>query len=171
MKTIKGDLIEAFKNGEVDVIVHQANCQGVMGSGIAKQIKQEFPEHFEDYLEVVQKNKESLEELYEKRDRGEVFKTADLLGTVVVTSVEQGSIVAVLAQDYYGRGERHTNYAALFHGLTHVGTEALRSDLTVGIPAYIGCGLGGGDWGKVSEYVEDLEEVLGVEFVAYQLDF
>lgn len=35
----KGDVLEALRKGEVDIVIHQTNCQGVMGSGIAKQIK------------------------------------------------------------------------------------------------------------------------------------
>lgn len=36
IKIIQGDLLEAKEN----IIAHQVNCKGVMGSGVAKQIKQ-----------------------------------------------------------------------------------------------------------------------------------
>lgn len=40
-----------YRSGQkdVDVIIHQTNCQGVMGRGFAKQIKEKFPEAFEAY--------------------------------------------------------------------------------------------------------------------------
>ena len=39
-----GDLLESNCN----FICHQVNCQGVMGSGIAKQIRNLFPFVYED---------------------------------------------------------------------------------------------------------------------------
>ena len=39
----KGDLLEAFEKGDVNIIAHGVNCKRVMGSGIAKQIKDKYP--------------------------------------------------------------------------------------------------------------------------------
>lgn len=44
MKTIKGDLLAMGKNNEFDIIVHGCNCFCVMGSGIAAQVAQQFPD-------------------------------------------------------------------------------------------------------------------------------
>ncbi|WP_411668007.1 hypothetical protein [Bacillus subtilis] len=38
IKIIQGDLLEAKEN----IIAHQVNCKGVMGSGIALQIKKKY---------------------------------------------------------------------------------------------------------------------------------
>lgn len=46
MKTLVGDLIELALNGSFDVVVHGCNCQCAMGAGIAKSIKNHFPEAF-----------------------------------------------------------------------------------------------------------------------------
>ena len=46
MKLIKGDLIQLAKNGEFDVIIHGCNCFCTMGAGIAKTIKDIFPEAY-----------------------------------------------------------------------------------------------------------------------------
>ena len=43
-REIKGDLLELFDNGEFDIIVHGCNCVNTMGAGIAKQIKEKYPE-------------------------------------------------------------------------------------------------------------------------------
>lgn len=40
---IVGDLL---KQDKVDIICHQTNCKGVMGAGIAFQIKRAYPEVF-----------------------------------------------------------------------------------------------------------------------------
>ena len=33
-------------------IAHQVNCQGVMGSGVAKAIKNEYPKVYKEYMAV-----------------------------------------------------------------------------------------------------------------------
>ena len=45
LKHIKGDI---FESG-AQVILHQVNCQGVMGSGVAKQVREKYPIVFEYY--------------------------------------------------------------------------------------------------------------------------
>jgi len=47
MNTIEGDLIELTLNGEFDVIVHGCNCFCQMNAGVAKSIKDAFPEAYE----------------------------------------------------------------------------------------------------------------------------
>jgi O-acetyl-ADP-ribose deacetylase (regulator of RNase III) len=44
MKMVQGDLLAMAKNNEFDIIVQGCNCFNVMGSGIAAQIKQQFPD-------------------------------------------------------------------------------------------------------------------------------
>lgn len=44
MKVIQGDLLAMGKNGDFDIIVQGCNCFCVMGSGIAAQIAQQFPD-------------------------------------------------------------------------------------------------------------------------------
>ena len=47
MKTIKGDLIKLALDGRFDVIIHGCNCYCTMGAGIAKAIKNIFPEAYD----------------------------------------------------------------------------------------------------------------------------
>lgn len=44
MKIIKGDLLAMGKANDFDIIVQGCNCFNAMGSGIAAQIKQQFPD-------------------------------------------------------------------------------------------------------------------------------
>lgn len=44
LKTIKGNLITLAENGHFDVIIHGCNCFHTMGSGIARQIADKYPE-------------------------------------------------------------------------------------------------------------------------------
>lgn len=44
MKLVKGDLLALGKTNEFDIIVQGCNCWNVMGSGIAKSIREQFPD-------------------------------------------------------------------------------------------------------------------------------
>lgn len=44
LNRVKGDLIAMGRNGQFDIIVQGCNCWNVMGSGIARQIREEFPD-------------------------------------------------------------------------------------------------------------------------------
>jgi hypothetical protein len=39
-----GDLVSMAQNGKVDCIIHGCNCQNIMGGGIAKTIRETFPQ-------------------------------------------------------------------------------------------------------------------------------
>ena len=51
LKIINGDLLKAKEK----FIVHQCNAQGVMGSGVAKQIATLYPEAEKQYKEFINK--------------------------------------------------------------------------------------------------------------------
>ena len=44
IKFVTGDLLDKAENGDYDIIVHGCNCFCVMGSGIAAQIRERYPE-------------------------------------------------------------------------------------------------------------------------------
>ena len=47
MKVVRGDLVMLALDGRFEVIIHGCNCQCAMGAGIAKTIKQAFPEAYD----------------------------------------------------------------------------------------------------------------------------
>ena len=53
IKFFNGDLL---KSG-CDIICHQVNEYGVMGAGIAKQIKEKYPKAFDDYTKAIKEAK------------------------------------------------------------------------------------------------------------------
>lgn len=132
-----------FKEGNIltsnaDVIFHQVNCQGVMGAGLAKQIREWCPKHYEDYIEYCKS------------------KTPDdLLGWWVSTRYDSFNCISGLfGQLNYGRNGRYTDYAALERGLAE--HKRIVNDLywqypncRFAVPYKIGCGLAGGDWNIV----------------------
>ena len=48
IRVVKGNLLDATEI----VIAHQVNCQKKMNSGVAKAIREKYPEAFEKYLET-----------------------------------------------------------------------------------------------------------------------
>lgn len=141
IEIIKGDLLDAFDRGDVNVIGHVVNCQGVMGSGIAKTIKKRYPEVYEWYKCTV--------------DDHDLFGT-DPLGCVDVAPTGDGTNRAVLniyAQRHYGLDKRHLNYAALAEGLRYI--SALNPEhKVIGFPYKLGSDRAGGDWQIVLEMIE-----------------
>lgn len=46
-REVKGNLLKMHKEGHFDYICHGANCQKIMGGGIALQISRQFPLAYE----------------------------------------------------------------------------------------------------------------------------
>lgn len=123
----------------IQVIGHQTNCLGVMGGGIAKQIKAKNPEMFKEYYEYC-KEKDKL-----------------ALGTVQILPSDDGTQLFANLFGEYSFCEsvapfenRHTDYDALKECLHRLHTWlVLNEKETVGIPYKLGCGLAGGDWDGV----------------------
>lgn len=130
---IVGDLL---KQDKVDIICHQTNCRGVMGAGIALQIKNIYPGVFRKYKKYC--------DLYR----------SELLGKVLFVNCDDGKTVANLfGQDSYGRGFCQTDYAALEKAISSVCNIATKTKKSVGFPYKIGCDLAGGDWNIVSKII------------------
>lgn len=150
VRHVFGDIFDS----SADAILHQVNCQGVMGAGIAKQVRDKFPDVYQDYKELC---------------NGHKGRTSELLGTaqVCIKGDRRTDIVNLFAQDRYGRnGMRYTNYAALRKCLKYVNDMYVGK--SVAIPYLMGCGLGGGDWGIVSQIIEDTMKDCEVTIYTYK---
>lgn len=134
IKHIKCDI---FESG-ADVICHQVNCQGVMGSGIAKQVREKYPNVYTEYQTYCKAAKESM------------------LGKVLIVPTEDGfSIANLFGQNNYGYdGNLYTSYDKLHECLEYVKVFGLNR--TIAIPYLMGCYRGGGDWNVVYKMIEDL---------------
>lgn len=132
------------------VICHQVNCQGVMGSGIAKEIRNRFPSAYTEFRKSFLNGKAKLGNIDLTFDHDEYHQRT---GCWLF-------ICNMYSQDnYLPRGIQHTNYDA-FRSCIHKLKEELnkrwhgRDDITIGFPYGIGCGLGGGDWLIVRSIIE-----------------
>ena len=122
--------------GNYTVFCHQVNCKGVMGAGLAKQIRNEYPEVYRLY----------------KRHCEQGYAT---IGTILpVVTGDRRMCVNMFAQYSYGRDRMYTNYDAFEKCLNNLlaflcqrfkGTDKV----TVAFPKFIGCGLAGGKWEEI----------------------
>lgn len=134
IKHIKGDI---FKSG-ADVIIHQVNCHGVMGGGIALQVRQKYPEVYKKYVNVCKK-----------------YDADTLLGMMQTAKANDGTVIVnMFSQNDFGHDGCYTDYDAMRNGLETV--RALYEGKSIAIPYLIGCGLGGGDWKIVSQIIEEV---------------
>lgn len=130
-----GDILES----DCRVICHQVNCCGVMGAGLAKQVRAKYPSVYTRYKHECETNS--------KRS---------LLGTAQYVQVSENPrqfVCNIFGQCFYGTDKRYTDYDALrtafqsiaYHFPTH----------SIAIPYNMGCGLAGGDWQTVLSIIED----------------
>lgn len=138
INTLHGNVLDTGNS----VIVHCVNCQGVMGSGIAREIRERFPDVYETYLET--------------------YKNGVLhLGSVsyVYLPLEDKIIANAAGQDWYGTTKVHLDYDATRTCFMNINEdmkffESEYGIITINFPLF-GCGLAGGDWNKVSQIIEE----------------
>ena len=126
---------------EAEVVAHQVNCLGVMGSGVAKQVKELFPEVYTSY-----------------RNHCIIEDKSVLLGCCLMVKTTKTSpqyIANIFGQFGYGSdGRRRTDYQAVETSLRYLRSHMKMRDLhTVAIPYKMSCDRGGGDWNIVKELI------------------
>lgn len=132
VKIVNGDLFTT----NAKYICHQVNCQGRMGSGVAKVVRFQFPEAFSAYREVCAKGLARLGLTQYVASKGKV-------------------IINMFAQERYGYdGKRYTSYKAFSVCLENI-HRSVPCGSTIAMPYKIGCGLGGGVWDVIYEMIQD----------------
>ena len=149
MKICYGDLLDC----DCDIIAHQVNCMGVMGAGLANQIRMTYPKVFEDYVNLC------------------VSKGAKaLFGTISYTKTPRYWVVNLFGQYNTGIYKRQTDYEKLGSALELLKEFALNNNLkTIGLPYNLGCGLAGGNWEIVQNMILDVFENSGLEVEIWKL--
>lgn len=125
--------------GEAEVIIHQANCFHTMGTGIAKAIKEMYPEAYEADL---------------RTDRGRPSKLGEISYATrkLIEFPYERHIVNLYGQFYYGRKMRYTNYEAVAIGLARI--KKMFENKVLALPFKMGCNNAGGDWRVVRAIIE-----------------
>lgn len=127
-------------------IAHGVNCQGVMGSGVAKALYEAFPVVKEYYLKYYQVMKPKIS------------RTSELLGYVDPVFINDRVIFNCFTQDKYGNDStRYVDYPAVVDCFREL-VDNYEQDIFDGplaIPK-IGCGLAGGNWEFMEQLINDV---------------
>lgn len=142
-----------------EIIAHQVNCMGVMGGGVAKQIKNMYPEAYNGYKAALSQYKSLGESPLGKVNFCFIHDKAE---------GDASYIANMFGQYNYGTSERQTDYGALRSCLETLAAFAKAGNASVSIPYKLGCGLGGGDWEHVV-YPMILETMAGVDVTICRL--
>lgn len=149
IKFFNGDLL---KSG-CDIICHQVNEYGVMGAGIAKQIKDKYPKAFADYTKAI---------------KGKTIKGKNP-PLFALSKQPDGVVVANMFTQRNGETDLELlRNAVVFLGMQIIDlfvTKLKFNEMTgvffdrpfrVGIPYKYGCGIAKGDWESVLKIWEDV---------------
>ncbi len=116
---------------QTGIICHQVNCVGVMGAGLALQIRNRWPTVYDAYREDCK--------IFEKDPK-------KLLGHIQDILVNDNLVVAnCYGQVFPGKGCM-TDYRAWDLILDKLSDLSSYFNLDLHFPWMIGCGLAGGDW-------------------------
>lgn len=140
--TLKGDLLDALANKNVTHVGHVVNCRGIMGVGIAKQIKERYSWAYKSYFDLW---KDYSFAGNESRLLGFAQSTGDLQEGVCIWNLH--------AQLSTGTHRRQLNYGALGECLFKMSDETSCNTDIIGFPYGMGCGFAGGDWNIVLEMI------------------
>lgn len=135
-----GDLVQLFREGDIEFMAHGCNCFHRMKSGIAAQIS-----HFWPIVAEIDKG---------YTECGDSHK----LGTAQAIPVDRGDgFIGVIYNCYtqyrYGTDKMQVEYAAVEEAFRFLNFQVPKTS-PLGIPR-IGCGLAGGDWSVVEEIIND----------------
>lgn len=147
---IKGNLL-SFPGG-INVIAHSANCQNTMGSGIALQIKEEYPAAYEADTKAKESNENELG----------LFSVATL--------VSGKRIINCYTQEFYGTDKRHVDYEAFYVCFQRIrdlleGANKEGRHYVLGVPKFISSDRAGGSWRIIETMLLDLFENSPVKLV------
>lgn len=153
------------------ILVHGCNCLGVMGAGLALLIRNQWPQVFDVYQQVHERQGLKLGDVQAVCHPGLIphsqhaasviplFATATELPLrlVVVNAMTQRGVRQL-------PGQKVVNYDAVFAAFARIRLLAKELSTPVHFPL-IGCGLAGGRWDEVAPLIEaalgpDVEKVL-----------
>lgn len=123
------------------IIIHQVNCRGVMGAGLARQIKTAYPRVFNSYKQLVDRSEASM-----------------LMGRAQVIRTKENSnlfVCNLYAQEFFGNDHKqYTHYPSIEKGLKNLASRIVDKNMSIHIPYGLGAGLGGGDSSIILEIIE-----------------
>ena len=142
---VKGDITKS----NCDVICHQVNCQGAMNSGVAKAIREKWPEVYENYRIKYE------ECVWCKRSPLGDIQIVALYDDYCKTNKHQ-CVVNLFSQENFGYdGKRYTSYDAFWNCLNLL-KQTTPPEQTIAFPYKIGCVRGGANWKIICAMIEEV---------------
>lgn len=173
---IIGDLF----NTDCEVIAHQVNCIGVMGSGIAKTIREKYPETFNKYklsinlldhnclggCLLIKENKTYIANIFGQFSyKGNEDYYLDKYRSPALNPDPKDTYFSIYT------GLRYTNYEAFYNALIKLRTDMNRNELnSIAFPYKIGCDRGGGSWRVIESMIDDVFENTNIKVKIYKLN-
>lgn len=131
MIILSQDLLKVEKG----IICHQCNCKGVMGAGLAKKIREQWPQVYVHYKRAFNAGKLAL----------------GMVQLITVDNTAPIIVANIMGQDDYGRAKKqYTDLPSVRIALEKV--KSFRNAFTkaphlqIYIPFKMGCVLGGASW-------------------------
>jgi O-acetyl-ADP-ribose deacetylase (regulator of RNase III) len=128
---VKGDLLQT----SIKHIIHGCNSKGVMGSGVAKAIRDKYPRAYRDYNDSY--DSYGLE-----------------LGSIIVSAQDDSKVIhnAITQRDYGRDSSRvYVSYWAIAEVFRKINSWGIRE---IALPK-IGAGLANGDWNVIEAIIEN----------------
>lgn len=146
-----GDLVRSTERA----IAHGCNAQGAMGSGIAKQVRADYPHAYEVYRKTYDTKGLKVGHIIPVPCKHEEF--GDKLIFNAITQEFFGGKPGVIYVDYDGVAECvdwMNEYASITQSDSAFAKAVGGKIDRIGFPL-IGAGLAGGDWSKIAAIIED----------------
>lgn len=152
------DLLDIGKMKPGDIIGHQVNCQGIMGSGVAAQIRKRFPIVFNDYRSLCSVNNYNPARLLGRvqfftfaSPENVEYKVCNIFGQDTFNSAYREGRLGEVTSD-----NRYTDYTQLSKAFNLIAAEMRNYFSSIlYLPYKIGCGRGGGDWKIVLDMIKE----------------
>lgn len=142
-------------------IVHGCNAQGVMGSGVARIVRDEYPEAYEEYVRAYKEGADGMsftEMLFTK-------SSGLPMGMIQMVPSNGKVIINAITQEQFGPAPtRWVSYDAVADAFRSI-NKALAGQATQVAMPRIGAGLGGGDWNVIEAIIAS--EMTQVQPVVY----
>lgn len=136
--TVQGDItaiekLSVFNPNALNSVSQCVNCMGVMGRGLALNIRNKFPAVFTEYAKLCKSNE---------------LSPSKLLGVVQPVHVNQLTTYCNLfGQLGYGTNKRQVDYEALYRALEYQANIAKKTpNMDFYFPTNMASSLAGGNW-------------------------
>jgi O-acetyl-ADP-ribose deacetylase (regulator of RNase III) len=165
IKHIKGNLLDfppycqtdPNKYTGINNIAHSCNTRNIMGGGIAKQIKNRYPQAYEADTEAY--NQEYDKDAQYIHWLGKYSK-AEIESKFLPNN--KGRIYNLYTQANLGEGKRQVLYEDFWQALKNMQEDLLfiqhetGEPQVLGLPYGISCGLAGGNWKIIKAMIDDI---------------